>query len=63
MNPLMKAEEVAKIMGLDIPTVREWTKDSNCPFGHAIKLKNSWRYIIIRARFDAYMSAQDMKQA
>jgi hypothetical protein len=59
-NLLIKAEEVAKIMGLDVPTIRDWTKDPACPFGHAIKFK-SWRYIIVRARFEAYMAAQDMK--
>ena len=56
-TPLIKAEEAAKIMGLDVPTIREWTKDPACPFGHAIKFK-SWRYIIIRERFEKYMRGE-----
>lgn len=57
---LISPEEAAQILGINPPTVREWLKDSSCPFGHAVKCAKSWRYIIIRERFERYISGADM---
>lgn len=59
----ISAEEAAKRLGIDVVTLRGALIKELYPFGKAIRCKKTWRYVIVRERFDAYMNAADIKQA
>jgi hypothetical protein len=57
---LISVEEAAAQMGINPVTVRQGLIQGLFPFGTAVHGEKSYRYIIIRRRFEAYMSAEDM---
>jgi apolipoprotein N-acyltransferase len=61
MGPLINIKEASAQMGIDFQTLQMALKKRLYPFGEAIPCKNRYRYVIVRARFEAYMAAQDMK--
>jgi len=68
-NPCMTLIEAARALHLSNDTLMAWIQETDkngqpvCPFGKYIKKegKTHGHYIIVRARFEAYMSAQDLK--
>jgi hypothetical protein len=60
-EPLIGVKEAASRMGIAFQTLEKALIDHVYPFGEAVYCKR-YRYIIIRARFEAYMNAQDMVQ-
>jgi apolipoprotein N-acyltransferase len=60
MDPLINVKDAAEQMGIDFQTLQMALKERLYPFGEAIPCKNRYRYVIIRTRFEAYMSAQDL---
>jgi|GEM_PF-5301838 len=59
-NSLIDVKAAAKIMGVDFQTLQMALKARLYPFGEAVPCKKRYRYIIVRARFEAYMAARDM---
>jgi len=63
---LIDVKEAAKIIGTDYTTLQAWLKEKDkeghptCPFGYAIPCKKTYRYIILRTRFEKYISGGDM---
>jgi len=60
MDTLINVKDAAEQMGIAFQTLQMALKAKLYPFGEAIPCKNRYRYVIIRTRFEAYMSAQDM---
>jgi hypothetical protein len=54
--------EVASLVEMDRATLEAWIRQDTCPFGEYIKKEGNRKgcYKIFKARFEAYMSAQDM---
>lgn len=63
-NPCITLALTARALHLKNDTLMEWIQRGDCPFGVYVKKpgKTHGHYIIIRARFEAYMNAQDMRQ-
>jgi hypothetical protein len=60
-KPLMKITEAAAIMGVAVNTLGAGLIQGLYPFGNATKGKrDSYRYIIFRARFEKYLNGEDM---
>lgn len=61
-NPCMTLLEATKILHLRIDTLMAWIQRGDCPFGTYVKKpgKHNGHYIIIRARFEKYLSGEDM---
>jgi hypothetical protein len=61
-SPCITLVETSKAMHLRLDTLMEWLQRGDCPFGSYVKKpgKTHGHYIIIRTRFETYMSAQDM---
>jgi|WetSurMetagenome_2_1015567.scaffolds.fasta_scaffold1752773_1 hypothetical protein len=61
-SPCMTLLETTKALHLDISTLMAWIQRGDCPFGTYVKKggKTRGHYIIIRKRFEKYMSAEDM---
>lgn len=64
-NPQMPFTEVAKALHIKNDTLMAWIQRGDCPFGTYVKKEGKTRghYIIIRARFEKYMSGEDMVTA
>lgn len=64
-TPCITLTSVARILHMKNDTLMEWIQSGDCPFGTYVKKEGKQRghYIIIRKRFEAYMSAEDMKTA
>jgi apolipoprotein N-acyltransferase len=60
MNALINVKDAAAQMEIDFQTLQMALKAKLYPFGEAIPCKNRYRYVIIRTRFEAYMSARDL---
>ena len=60
MDTLINVKDAAAQMKIDFQTLQMALKAKLYPFGEAIPCRNRYRYVIIRTRFEAYMSAQDM---
>jgi hypothetical protein len=62
-NPCITLVETSKALHLRLDTLMAWLQRGDCPFGSYVKKpgKTHGHYIIIRARFEAYISGQDMK--
>lgn len=63
-NPCIILIDTTRALHLDFSTLMVWIQRGDCPFGVYVKKpgKTYGHYIIICARFEACMSAQDMKQ-
>lgn len=63
-TPCMTLLEATKTLHLNISTLMAWIQRGDCPFGTYIKKpgRTHGHYIIIRARFEKYMSGDDMVQ-
>lgn len=68
-NKNVNIREAAERLGVDYTTIQAWLKETDkdghpaCPFGWAVKGKKTYRYIIPRARFEAYTSGKDLLYA
>lgn len=62
-KPLMAITEAAKIIGTSVTTLASGLQQGLYPFGNATKGKaGSYRYLIIRKRFEKYLSGEDMNE-
>lgn len=60
-SPLITVEETAKLLGVDPLTLRYGIIQGLIPFGVAIKCTKSYRYIIVRERFEKWMKGELME--
>ena len=59
---VMTTATAAKRIGITVITLETWIRQGNCPFGVYVKKEGHsyGSYIIIRQRFEKYMSGEDM---
>jgi len=62
-KPLINVKDAAAQMGIAFQTLQMALKAKMYPFGEAIPCKGRYRYVIIRSRFEKYMSGGDMTQS
>lgn len=55
-------EEAAEKMGITPMFLRLGMRSGKFPFGAAVKFDKQWRYYINRARFEKWMSGEDLAQ-
>jgi hypothetical protein len=56
----MPITEAAQRMGVTPQLLRLSLRRGLLPFGYALLVNKRWAYVIIRARFEAYMQGRDM---
>lgn len=59
-NSLLDVKKAAVRMGISFQLLEAGLIQGLFPFGVAVKGENSYRYIIVKARFEAWMTAQDL---
>lgn len=62
ISPCITLKETARALYLKDDTLMAWIQRGDCPFGVYVKKegKTHGHYIIIRKRFEKYMSGEDM---
>jgi hypothetical protein len=59
---LIDVKEAAVVLGIAYQTLLVGLKQGCfAEFGTAVECKKTWRYIIFKKRFEAYINAEDLK--